>query len=294
MVHCPNCEQPVDETVRTTCPLCFAPLTGATPIPPAPDDEDEAVGPAPAAPATAAGAAIPAPQPAPAAEPRVAAPLTPVSISGAAQAVPISLPTGAARAAGTVVSLTGEIINTNSTLPAQAAAGPARPSALPRAAPSERWNMEAQGSAPRRGSKAGALVLVLLVLLGGGFGGWYWWMHRSDPKATTQQFVTALTNGDWKTVYNLSDLPAKVKSKYPTADAFAAAATQNPAKVQAGLALVKKLLTSATIGDATVSGDTATVPITLHITALGTSRDVTSQVHLKNDSGEWKIQPLTM
>src|SRR5690242_16132217 len=29
MVTCPRCQQPVDETVRTTCPLCFTPIPQA-------------------------------------------------------------------------------------------------------------------------------------------------------------------------------------------------------------------------------------------------------------------------
>lgn len=280
MINCPRCEQPVDETVRTTCPLCFTPL------------QPEANAPQPGGVSNADG-------------PARADGLSPAQPGAApsSSSMPLSAPSATPlRAANTRVTLNGDIIDApQSTQPAASPMGGSynnRP-----AAPRPGYGLPTRAEPQKRSAGATvAIVLVALLLLGGGgYGGYYWWSHRAgDPKEAVKTALTAQSNEDYKTLYNYIDLTDQMKTQYPDAQTFddkmkatMAAVANSPfmaiAKAR-GIdfkAEIKKALQAAKVGDAKIDGENATVPVTLEAPgAAGKSVDV----HLKQVGGAWKIE----
>ena len=127
-------------------------------------------------------------------------------------------------------------------------------------------------------------------------------MPHTTPKMVVQQFDTALAAQDWKAVYPLVDLPADIKSKCPDATSFASyMSTQmdQARKVPMAAAVLDEFLKayqSAQVGEPTIDGDSAKVPITLKISiaALGmkTEKSIDQQIPLHKINGAWKIDSL--
>jgi hypothetical protein len=142
-------------------------------------------------------------------------------------------------------------------------------------------------------------MLFLVVAAGAGF-----WLTKdrpggllgfitgagSDPKAQTEKFFTSVTKLDWKGIYETMDMD---KSQYPTEEDFVqksqAQLDKNPqvAKFITNLATGIK----STVGDATINGDTATVPVKTTVTLGGMSFNEQNTVTLKQVDGVWKIAP---
>jgi|SRR5579871_1952402 len=263
MVNCPRCDQPVDETVRTTCPLCFTPLR----------PEADAAQPQPTAP--------PLYQPAASAS---AAPVQPA-------AMPLNAPAAPLRGPNTRVTLNGDIIDATPT-PAAAPLGGGSYAPRP-AAPRPNYATPARvETRSRSGRGAVVAIVVVLLLLGGGFGGYYWWMHRTNPKDTATKFMTAVKAQDWKAVYELSDLDDQAKSKYTSAQDFA---DKTKAQLNA-LPGIGQFINTILSGlkfevqdPKDNDGSTATVPINISVTVLGRDINQTQDMKLKNVGGIWKV-----
>jgi hypothetical protein len=284
MVTCQRCAQQVDETTRSTCPNCFTPLPapGLQPVAPLP-----VPGPSPQAYPGAPGSAQPPQQP---------------------------YPPQPSRNPGTRVSLTGEVVEQNGPSappPSYVGGGAAgRPPAAmaPRSggpASSRSAYASPRSEVPAKSGGAGKFVVTiacLLVLGGLGVGGWWFLRPHISPKTVVQQFDTAIATQDWKTVYMLVEMPADTKSKYPDANAFATDITDKLQQAKSNpmsAALVDSLIKayqSAQVGEPTIDGDSAKVPVTMKISVafLGKTTEQTStqQVPLRKVNGAWKIDGL--
>jgi hypothetical protein len=141
-------------------------------------------------------------------------------------------------------------------------------------------------------------LLVFIAVLGAG--GYIWWMHtHSNPEDTAKRFVEAISNEDMETLYNLSILPDNVKAKYPDAKSFAdnfkrERAAMNSTGTGQVIDMFFKLFKGAKVGHATINGDTATVPITLHITFGPLSTDSQQNLPMRYDHGMWKVDMSAM
>ncbi|HZO90628.1 MAG TPA: hypothetical protein VFB38_20030 [Chthonomonadaceae bacterium] len=364
MVKCPRCEFVFDETKRTTCPICFTPLsspTEATPQP-APPLMEPTPGPEGAAsrlvpPAPQPGAphvpllpqsgqpviqpkyqhsqpgspqAVPPPQPTtpgpsipglpdPAQQGHPAAqPGYPQAQPGSPQASLTAQPLGASPdvpalgqpgpqpyqsappAPGMRVSLTGEIIDPGLSAPAPQ---PPRPSSYPGSVPAtpprpgrphSAVTMPLRREGARSRSISGnaiAIVIAILVLGLGAFGGWWYLQHRTHPKTQAEKFFTAIKTMDWKTVYETSE---QASTKYASAQEFEKkmndVINQNP-----GAAAMMKGLASSVdfkVGEPTINGDEATVPVTISLAGINLSQmgqSGTINVKMKNFGGIWKV-----
>ncbi len=274
MVICPQCAKLVDDTSNTSCPHCFTQL------------------------------AAPAPQPgaAPVGQPTSGQPY-PVQPPAPQQYAP-----QLSRSGGTRVSLTGEVIEDHGQAGSSpsfvgGAAAPRPPigvSSRPVGLAKPKAAYGSRTEAPAKSGSPIVPILLGLVLLGGvGAGGWWFLMPHSNPKTVVQKFDTAIAAQDWKTLYTLIEMPSEDKAKYPSADEFATTMSDQVSKIRSNPiggtfvdAFLKAYQTAQT-GDATITGDTATVPVTLTVSlaAMGKTSDQTStqQIPLKKVNGVWKI-----
>ena len=274
MVSCPRCAQQVDETTRTTCPHCFTPLS-ATGAPPTGQ-------PPPGPPASGMPGQPPPPQ---------------------------SYAPQLNRSAGTRVSLTGEVIEDNASAPPPSYVGggaPVRPpvGVAPRPGPpaaSRAAYGASRTEAPAKsgGGKAVGILLGLLIVGGLGTAGWFFLMPHTNPKEVVQKFDTAVAAQAWKAAYPLVELSSDMKTKCPDASAFAGYMTSEVDKMRAvpmANAIVDAALKSyqtAKVGEPTIDGDSAKVPVSLRlsISGMGTTieRPVDMNVPLRKVGGTWKI-----
>jgi hypothetical protein len=294
MVNCPRCQQPVDETARTTCPLCFTPLVGASGSAPAPGMPGSAPGSVPPLNANALYPSAPPPTPGvmplngPAPLNAPAAPMPGVNaMPGTPMGMPLSTPTIGANQR---MTLTGEVIDAPAPM-AQASMGNSQYQARPAYGAPRREEVSAPSGG---GAKTGLIALVLFVLLGGGaFGGWYLWMHRTNPKDQAQKFFAALKAMDTKAMYETVEINGE---KYKDEQDFI---TQNNTQLDKNPA-AKQMLTSMFEGLTFKAGEPkydsateATIPVTTSGTMsfLGQSQSVnqTTQVKMKNFNGIWKV-----
>jgi hypothetical protein len=287
MINCPRCEQPVDETVRTTCPLCFTPLrpepdaaqpqpgVASPPAAPGPGGLGGAYGASPAAPLYQSAA------------PSLGAPVQPM-------AMPLNAPAASpGRSQNTRMTLNGDIIEAP---PTPSAAAPAGGNYAPRpGAPRPNYSTPARAETRTKsgGGSSVAIVLVLLVVLGGGsFGGYYWWTHRSTPKETVTKFLNALKTQDWKTIYEQTELNDQMKSQYTSAQDFAdKTKAQLDSKPGAGQ-LISSLFSGMKFEvqePKDNDGNTASVPVKLTVSILGRDVTQTQNIKVKNIDGAWKV-----
>ena len=287
MVVCSRCGHQVDETRMQACPLCATPL----PHPNAAQQQGQSAAP----PGQPMASQMPP-------QPSSGIPGVPSAGGYAPQGMPSSplIPPGAR------VSLTGEVYEPNAPqtpppsyvgggggLPPRPGMAPPRPGApnAPRPASSP---YRRETAATARSGSGGAIVAVLLVLLllgGGGFGGYWYWTHRTNPKDQTQKFCNALKAQDFKAMYELTDRGAD----NTTEEQFESKLKQT-FNALPGLFDAMKNLTY-TAGEATINGDTATVPvaisgnISLSLMGQTINQAVNNKMNisLKNDSGIWKI-----
>jgi hypothetical protein len=222
MIICPRCQQPVDETVRATCPLCFTPIPQPQPASPAPPPNTGIQMPL-------NGMPLP-PQPGPVGtSPPNELPAMP------GQMPPTTPPRPAAFNPGARVSLTGEVIDDGMPAgPAPSYVGGAVPAPPPRLGtpnatartPANRLRPEVSTPEKTGGGNAVGIIAALVILLGAGFGGWYWWMHRTNPKDQAAAVYKSFVNENWESVYPLVLLSEEDKKKYPDAGTFASAVAQ--------------------------------------------------------------------
>ena len=298
MVNCPRCQQPVDETARATCPLCFTPLAGAgaSGSAPAPNMPGSAPGGVP--PLNAPYGAAPSPTPGvmplngPAPLNAPPAPMPGVNpMPTAPMGMPLSTPTIGANQR---MTLSGEVIDAPAPM-AQAPMG------------NSQYQAKQAYGAPRReeapansggGAKSAVIAVLLFALLGGGgFGGWYFWTHRTNPKDQAQRFLNGLKTMDTKTMYETVEMDTdKYKDEQDFVTQSNAQLDKNPAAKQMLTSMFEGLTFKA--GDAKYDSATeATVPVktsgTITMSFFGQSKsqsvDKTSQIKMKNFGGVWKV-----
>ena len=274
MVICSRCQQSVDETTQTACPICFTPVAA-----PGGAAQAQALGgPAASAPtASYTPGAMPLNGPAP----------TPVSLNAGASSFNNAPPPASTLGANQRMTLSGEVIDA----PVPMASPPAGNSQYkPRTS-----YTTPQAAETREKSGANPIVvgLVFLLLFGGGFGGWYYWMHRTNPKDQALKFFAAAKSLDPKGMYETMEVD---EEKYKTEKDFADQADSNPAAKQ----FVTQMLSGLTMtaGEPKYTSTTeATVPIkttgTITLTMFGQSKsqtvDKTSDIKMKNFGGIWKV-----
>ena len=285
MVICSRCEQPVDETTRTTCPLCFTPLPvqgAAPPVQPAPAPPPQSYAPQP-------GGIMPlAPPDAP--PPAVAslnAGQAAMPIVRPMPTAPMSVPAAAPRMeANQRMTLTGEVIEApqpmSSAMPAGNSQYQARSSAgAPRVAE----------KAERSGPSVGVIVMVLAAL-GALGGGWWFWMHRTNPKDQAQKYFDAVKAQDAKAMYQLVEVDlSQVKSEDEYVSKVSDAQTRMPFLKDALAGLQFKA------GEPKYNGmNEASVPVamsgSISLPFLGPQPQQINQsidVPMKNFGGIWKV-----
>ena len=211
---------------------------------------------------------------------------------------------------GARVSLTGEIIEDDSSAPPpnyvmplpgapqtlrpplNAPIPPQRPGAPTMYHPQTQSSSRESGSP----SKIVGIVLGVLGLAGIAFGGWYWFSHRSDPKVQAKLVYQAALKQDYKTAYDLCYLNAEGKKKYPdvaafeaeTKRAYDALAASNPL-IASAIEGLKTAADTITVGDPVVNGDKADVPTGIKLDILGQKTSLKGTAHMTNDGGIWKL-----
>jgi len=327
MVTCPRCQQPVDETVRANCPLCFTPIPQPNANAVAPHMGVSLVGTPPEPQFPQAGGPLdPVPQPAPPptgyGQPEASPPpmqgyhLPPMqqgyqqpTMPGPGPVPPAPRPMNP----GARVSLTGEVIDSSmpqgpppsyvggsgATAPPRGPqpGGPSRPTTTMR---------RPEAAVPERsgGNPAIGIVVALVLVLGGGFGGWYYWMHRTNPKDQALLVYKAYLSQDYKTAYALTALSPEDAKKFPNAESFASEREKavdkllgsNPAFANLKSAIqesAKSAAASASVGEPVVNGDKADVPTSCQMTIMGQSFGMKGTAHLINESGVWKLDLTT-
>lgn len=297
-MQCPKCGAAVDKG-SATCPICFADLS-----------ED-----------TAAGAAILSAlnQPIPKEEEYLPVAGIPGIDNRPQEEAPVAnylsgTQQGPAPTVERRVSLTGEVIEVASAPQAVAApmpgyapppAGqPMGPSTMrppnPAAPPARKtsYTMPARReSAPARsGGGAGVLIAVIVVLLlagGGGFGYWYWQKQRA-PIVAAEKLMAAQKSGDYATVLDMVELPPQIQQMVTNAGVSKDQMIQG-AKAMGQMAKI----TDYKIGEATVTGDTATVQITSTVNVSSQlagmtgqkagTQTITQSAPFKLVNGVWKL-----
>ena len=252
MVQCPQCQSLVDERVNRVCPKCFATLSS---------------------------------QAAPTQPPQGAAPPAPT----------LGTPPGAVRA-NTRVSLTGEVLEdapaarppANSPYAAPQMPRPNMSAVPPRAAPSAYGRRETQPDNSDKKALAINLTVIFLLLALCGGGGYWKWMHRTEPKAQVTRYIHAIQWLDWGVVWDLSATRPGNKARYEFVgmmkDKF-----DNNGVINI---MARKSMDEIPfeIGEATISGNEATVPVTRGATKTDDAKSM--QLKLTNYGGVWKIHPL--
>ena len=269
MVICPRCQQPIDETVRTTCPLCSTSIVGATqPV--------------------ALDAGVPAPGVVP---PGGSAP-QPVNISTSG-AAPLNAPAGNLGISSSQrMSLNGEVFE--APVPLSTPAGNSQYQARSSYGAPRKEVVKEQ---PRSNSTiVYVFVAVVMVLLAGG--GYYYYMNRTTPKEQASRYFAAVKENNYKVIYNTLDVdPAKYKDEKDFVDQSQQAnENMNPqlkAMVQSALAGLQFQVGATK----TNNGSEATVPVTItgsiSITMFGMNKtqevNMTQDVKMKNFQGIWKV-----
>src|SRR5579884_2963786 len=109
-----------------------------------------------------------------------------------------------------------------------------------------------------------------------------------EIQAQAQKYLTALTQMDWKALYETSEIDT---NEYPTAEDFAnkmnAKIQQNPQAVD----LMNRLseMMRFEVGEPSIDGDEATVPVKTTFSIEGRS-ETTSKLKMKRIGGVWKVQ----
>jgi hypothetical protein len=197
----------------------------------------------------------------------------------------------------TRVSLTGEVMEVAPPTPR-----PTGPSGAP--GPPPRAGMHSPSAGPARPQRYGAArevpqekkssagavvgVIVLLLVLGGGAFAWWKYQSQRGPVIATEKIVAATQKNDWVTVFKMVEWPPEMASGLANWPGGKDVAIQQMASfVQAGAANVK--YTNPKIGDVVITGDTATVKVTMTAESPKGTKTETDNLHLKLVNGEWRL-----
>jgi hypothetical protein len=163
--------------------------------------------------------------------------------------------------------------------------GSARPAATPYAR---------REAAPPDNSRRNALlinlsVMVVFLLLCGGGGAWYW-AHRTNPKAQVTRYLHAVQWLDWGVVYDLSATPPGDKTRHEFIGMMDDKFDNNGLLKVVARHRMEKI--TFEVGEPTIQGDEATVPVTRKATPLDPAKSM--PLTLTNKGGIWKIHPLAV
>ena len=268
MVKCPRCEQLVDETERTTCPLCFTSVVPdpnlTTPV--------NSINPLQAAQIGQ--------------QSQQTQQVQPVSLS--AQDIPPPRP--GSTTAGGRVTLMGDIIPDDPAAGGQSFTGSnVQELKDPRAALSSQ-NFEEAETSNKRGTLISGILFFLVVFGGGGY---YWWYgHRTNPQDQAKKYFQAVKVLDYKTMYETTSFSDEEKKSVADADAytvqakgkFAVLGTEERAKE--GL----KGLTIVSVGEPKTSDKgVTTVKVKMKLPFGKQSLPLEKDVEMKNEGGLWKV-----
>ena len=264
MVKCPRCEQMVDETIRTTCPLCFTPIAPDSNVamtPPPTLNEPQPVSPTPTG-------------------------VAPVQLG--TQMPPPELRPGSQTAGGRV-SLMGEIIPDDGSNPQNFTGSNVQAMKDPRAALDEQNFEEAEATVRRKNLIS--YILFFVVVFGGG-GYYYWFNHRTNPKDQIKKYFEAAKKLDYQTGYQLTALSDDDKKNNFDEAAFE---TQMKTTMSAfgNDTQAKKFLSNlsiTSISEPKVDDKGATkVKVMLTLSVGSQSIPAEREIEVKNEGGYWKI-----
>jgi hypothetical protein len=139
--------------------------------------------------------------------------------------------------------------------------------------------------------RVGILVIAILLVVGGGAGAWMFARRnhnvvQTTPKEQALKFFTAARSRDWKTVYATSEI---ISSSYPSAEAY----EKKMKEMEQGplfIGFYNDMMVKPvpTLGEPTISGTEATLPLTVTSPYLkGRTRNL--QLTMKNFDGVWKV-----
>lgn len=268
MTKCPRCEQSIDPTTTTICPICGADIQAmnaqiAHDQNAQPQSQEPVIGgharPQINVRRNLAGEVVPD---APAEEP-------PSYVIGQAPGSQKSAPPP---------------------LKAPSGAAPLPRPAAPQRAPISNHRAET----PAKSSNGGliGLIVVAVLALGGGF----WWktQHRPSPKENAEKFLKSVLSKDYATAYNLIRLtpedkktmgsPDDLKKLMQTKKEIPGLGEKSQEEINE-LANVKL----GSFGEPKIDGDKATVSVELQMSIAGQSINQKIDLPLEWDSGEWKV-----
>lgn len=264
MTKCPRCEQSIDPTTTTICPICGTDVQAAN----AQSAHDQNAQPQVQEP-TIGG--VPRPQ---------------LSVrrnlagdaESTAQEDPPSYVIG--QAPGSQKSNT----------PQNNAPNAPQPAGTPHRAPVSTHRTEQSAKSSTGGIM---MVAVLIVALAGG-GMWWKSQHRPSPKESAEKFFKSILSKDYSTAYNLIHLTAEDKTKMAGPDDLKKLLQTKMTLPGVGEKSQEELLemTKAklgTTGEPKIDGDKATVPMELQMSLGGQSMNQKMDLPLEWDSGEWKV-----
>jgi hypothetical protein len=144
-------------------------------------------------------------------------------------------------------------------------------------------------SRPERSSSASiVIVVVLLLVIAGGAGAYWWFVFRpSTPQFAAARFLDAANAGDTKTTIDMLYIAPEMRSMpgfSPEALQQGAAMGTQFRKKGAGQQSI-----SYKIGETTVTGDDATVKVTVTSPASVSAGAQTQDLALKRVDGHWKV-----
>jgi hypothetical protein len=136
----------------------------------------------------------------------------------------------------------------------------------------------------RQRNKTIATSIAVFALVIAGAAAWQW-MKASSPITVVDRAGQAIKVADWKTVYHLIDWSDEQKRMLD----------ENRFVTLAGIYSKVYVLQDYKIGTPNVTGDTATVPVTMtaKISSLISTKTKTDKADVKchKVEGEWKLSP---
>jgi len=264
MTKCPRCEQSIDPTTTTICPICGTDVQAAN----AQVAHDQNAQPQVQEP-TIGG--VPRPQLS-----------VRRNLAGDAESTvqedPPSYVIG--QAPGSQKSNT----------PQNNAPNAPQPAGTPHRAPVSTHRTEQ----PAKSSTGGIVMVAILIVWLAGGGMWWKSQHRPSPKESAEKFVTALLGGDYTTAANLFAVKAGGSPTAQSVEEFKQGFQKKNdygALGRVGTDELLKMLNAklVKVGEPKIDGDKAKVPVEMEVSFRGQSKIQSQEFPMVWDDGKWKV-----
>ncbi len=269
MTKCPRCEQSIDPTTTTICPICGTDIKAmnaqvAHDLNAQPQAQSPDIGGSPGS--------------------QHANPTINVRRNLAGD----EIPNAQAEAPPSYVIGSAPGSQKPSVAPPAAPNNTPRPPATPQRAPVSVHRAEQPAK-----SSTGGIVLIAVLIVVAAIGGFWFKLHnRPSPKESAERYYTAIISKDYTTAYGLIRLAAEDKTKLGNADDLKKM-FQTKIDLLGGLTIEDIIKAQnaklGKIGEPKIDGDTATVPVELEGTAQGKAGTRSVELPLEWESGGWKV-----